>query len=204
MAGRGKHLPAAERKSVIVQTVLDLAAEGDPSRITTVEIAKRMNLTQGALFRHFPSKDALWEEVMAWVSEQILLRLQDAAGGKSSPIGALEDVFFAHMGFAAGHPGAPRILFSELLRGEESGATKRVRSFMTRYIRLIAGMIGEGKRVGEVDHGVDEAAAGALFMGLIQGLVLQSALSGNWGSVPGEGAEAFAIFRRGIERGKNP
>ena len=39
MAGRGKHLPAAERKSVIVQTVLDLAAEGDPSRITTVEIA---------------------------------------------------------------------------------------------------------------------------------------------------------------------
>ncbi len=52
------HLPADERRAVTVQAVLDLAATGNPGDITTAAIAKHMKLTQGALFRHFPTKDA--------------------------------------------------------------------------------------------------------------------------------------------------
>ncbi len=50
MAKNGKYLPAEERRAVIVETVLVLAAEGNPSKITTAAIADRMGLTQGALF----------------------------------------------------------------------------------------------------------------------------------------------------------
>ncbi len=53
-----KHLPADERRAITVETVIQLAAETNPSDITTKAIAERMGLTQGAIFRHFPSKDA--------------------------------------------------------------------------------------------------------------------------------------------------
>lgn len=53
-----KHLPADERRAVTVEAVIELAAEQNPNDITTSAIAKRIGLTQGALFRHFPSKDA--------------------------------------------------------------------------------------------------------------------------------------------------
>ncbi len=64
MNGRPKHLPADERRAATIEAVIHLAAEQNPSDITTTAIAQRMGLTQGALFRHFPSKDAIVEAVM--------------------------------------------------------------------------------------------------------------------------------------------
>lgn len=33
-------------------------------------------MTQGALFRHFPSKDAIWQAVMEWVAERLIERIE--------------------------------------------------------------------------------------------------------------------------------
>ncbi|MEI6639829.1 MAG: helix-turn-helix domain-containing protein, partial [Chlorobium sp.] len=51
-----RNLPAEQRRAVTVEAVIELAAEKNPASITTAEIAERMQLTQGALFRHFPNK----------------------------------------------------------------------------------------------------------------------------------------------------
>ena len=59
MSGHSRHLPADERRAATVEAVVDLAAEQNPSDITTTAIAQRMGLTQGALFRHFPTKEGL-------------------------------------------------------------------------------------------------------------------------------------------------
>ena len=69
MNGRSKHLPADERRAATVEAVVDLAAEQNPSDITTTAIAQRMGLTQGALFRHFQSKDAILEPVPKGLSD---------------------------------------------------------------------------------------------------------------------------------------
>ncbi|MFA7669518.1 MAG: TetR/AcrR family transcriptional regulator, partial [Burkholderiaceae bacterium] len=52
MDSRPKHLPADQRRIVTVEAVLELAGAQNPSDITTAAIAKQMELTQGALFRH--------------------------------------------------------------------------------------------------------------------------------------------------------
>ena len=70
MATNGKYLPAEERRAVIVETVLTLAAEGNPSEITTAAIAERMGLTQGALFAISPEGSNL-EAVMAWAARTL-------------------------------------------------------------------------------------------------------------------------------------
>ena len=66
-----------------------MAAEQNPNDITTAAIAKRMGLTQGALFRHFPSKDAILQAVMAWVAERLLARVDEAAQGVASSLAVL-------------------------------------------------------------------------------------------------------------------
>jgi len=64
-----KHLPADERRAVTVESVVEQAGSQNPSGITTAAIAKLMNLTQGALFRHFPNKETIRRAVMEWVAE---------------------------------------------------------------------------------------------------------------------------------------
>src|SRR3989344_4624509 len=49
MSEHPKHLPADERRAATVEAVINLAAEQNPSDITTTAIAQRMGLTQGAL-----------------------------------------------------------------------------------------------------------------------------------------------------------
>src|SRR3989344_2031393 len=89
MSEHPKHLPADERRAATVEAVINLAAEQNPSDITTTAIAQRMGLTQGALFRHFPTKDAILEAVMTWGAERLLSRVDRAAQNVTSPLAAL-------------------------------------------------------------------------------------------------------------------
>ena len=56
MNNRTRSLSADDRRTVTIEAVIALAGSQNPSEITTAAIAKHMNLTQGALFRHFPTR----------------------------------------------------------------------------------------------------------------------------------------------------
>ena len=199
MSGHSKHLPADERRAATVEAVVDLAAEQNPSDITTTAIAQRMGLTQGALFRHFPTKDAILQAVMAWVTERLLARVDKAAEGTTSPVAALEAVFMTHIDFVSEHPGVPRMLFGELQRPGETLPKRMVQTLIQHYGELLHRLLEAGKAQGELDAGLDVDAAAVLFIGTIQGLVMQSLLAGKVSRIRRDAPAVFAIYRRGIE-----
>lgn len=195
-----KRIPAAERRAVTVEAVVSLAGNQNPSDITTAAIAKHMNVTQGALFRHFASKDAIWEAVMEWVAERFLARIDDSARGIESPLAAMEAMFMSHVGFAAEHPGMPRMVFSELQRAEQTPAKRMVQTLLQRYGKRLHGLIEKGKASGELSAVLDAEAAATLFIGTIQGLVMQALVAGDVGRMLKDAPRVFAIYRRGIGR----
>lgn len=198
MTGRGAHLPAEERRAVTVETVIELAAEQNPSDITTTAIAQRMGLTQGALFRHFPTKEAILEAVMSWVAERLMRGVDEAANGAASPVAALEAVFMAHIDFVAEHPGVPRMLFGELQKPGETLPKGIARTLIQRYGERLRRLLKAGKAAGELDPKLNVDAAVAAFIGSIQGLVMQSLLAGDVKRLRRDAPGVFAIYRRGI------
>lgn len=200
MDAAARHLPADERRAVTVETVVELAAEQNPSEITTAAIATRMGLTQGALFRHFPSKDAIWSAVMDWVAERLMARVDRAARSAASPPGALEAIFMAHVAFIAEHPGVPRMMFGELQRPGDSATRRMVQALLERYRDRLRALIEQGRASGELDPEVDPDQAALLFVGTIQGLVMQSLVAGDVQQVRRDAAGAFTTLCRGIGR----
>lgn len=200
MNTRSKNLPAEERRAVTVEAVVELAAEQNPSDITTAAIAKRMGLTQGALFRHFPNKDAILQAVMEWVADRLLSRVDKALRVAPSPLAALEGMFMAHVDFVIEHPGVPRMLFGELQRAEETGPKRMVQALIHRYGERLRHLLEEGKALGELDTHLDTEASAILFIGTVQGLVMQSLLAGDIGRMREDAARVFAIYQRGIRR----
>jgi len=193
-----KHLPAEERRAATVEVVIELAAEQNPSDITTAAIAKRMGLSQGAIFRHFHNKDAIFMAVMEWVAEQLLWRLEKAAQTAPSPLAVLEAMFMAHVEFVVKHPGVPRMLFGELQRAEQTAAKRMVQTLIGRYEERLHQIIEAGKAGKELDGGLDTEAAATLFIGSIQGLVMQSLLAGDVGRIRRDAPRVFTIYQRGI------
>ena len=195
-----RHLPAEERRSVTVETVLALAAEQNPSEITTAAISARMNLTQGALFRHFPSKEALWTAVMEWVAERLMQRIERAVADAHGPLAALRSMFLAHAGFVVEHPGVPRMMFGELQRAEASAPKRMAQTLIRRYGERVRALLAAGQAAGEVAADIDLDAATTLFIGTIQGLVMQSLLAGEPERISREAPAVLALYLRGIRR----
>lgn len=193
-----KNLPADERKAVTVQAVIDLAAEQNPNDITTSAIAKYMGLTQGALFRHFISKEAIWQTVMEWVADCLMTRVDHAAETAPSPLAALEAIFMTHIDFVSRHPGVPRMLLAELQRAGMTPAKKMVQTLLKSYEERLCSIIEQGKLCGELEPAVATASAATLFIGTIQGLVIRSLLTENPKKTQSDAAGVFAVYQRGV------
>lgn len=199
MSTTPSRLPTEERQAEIVTVALALARESSPALITTADIASRVGVTQGALFKHFPTKDAIWLAAMDWVRTQLLAALERAAAEAPSPLEALAAMFKAHVGFVVSHPGVPRFIFHELQRPADSPIKQEVRKLLQGYRRLLRQQLDAAVAAGAVSPRLDREAAATLFVGLVQGLVMQSMLSDKPAAVKAQADAVFAIYLRGIK-----
>ena len=191
-------LPTEERQAEIVAAALQLARETSTLSITSADIAAAIGISQGAVFKHFPTKEAIWVAAMAWVHERLLAKLHEAAQAQNSAVRALEAVFHAHVDFVVAHPGAPRIIFHELQQSSDSPVKQEVRALLQAYRRLLLSQFKLGMKSGELPTNLDSDAAATTLVGLVQGLVMQSMLTGKPAAMKAQAEAVFAIYLRGI------
>lgn len=202
MKSSAKRLSSEDRRVETIEAVIELAADTNPEDITTSAIAAKMNLTQGALFRHFPTKAAIWQQVIEWVAERLLSRIDRLAGGQADPLAALEAMFLGHVDFVAEHPGVPRMLMGQLQRTGMTPAKQAAQALTTNYATRLRRILAAGKGAGDLPANLDEEAAATLFLGMIQGLVVQALISGDSARMREDALRVFAIYRAGLLQGQ--
>ena len=104
----------------------------------------------------------------------------------------------AHIDFVVKHPGVPRMLFGELQHADVSPAKLMVRTMIRGYSSRLQRLIEDGKAQGELAADLDVEGATTLFIGSIQGLVMQSLIAGSAKAIRANAPGVFAIYRRGI------
>lgn len=196
-----EHLSSEDRRAATVGAVIALAADHDPGEISTTAIARHMGVTQGALFKHFPTKDAILEAVMTWVAERLLSRIDHAARAAPTSRSALEAMFMAHTGFVTEHPGVPRMMFGELQRARSTAPKRLAGTLLRQYAERLRFLLERGRDNGEFDSKLDIEAAATLFVGTIQGLVMQALIAGDVQRIRRDAPRVLAIYLRGIAQG---
>jgi TetR/AcrR family transcriptional regulator len=177
-----------------------LAAERSPADITTADLARAVGISQGAVFKHFASKEAIWQAVLNWVAEALMARLQGAAhGADRAALPALRAVFLAHVDFVISYPGVPRLVFQELQRPGDTALKSRVRALMQRYRQLLLAVLQHAKTQQALRPEVDLQAAAVLFVGSVQGLVMQAMLADDARSIAAQAPGIFAILQQGLQ-----
>ena len=192
-------LSSETRQTQIIETVLALAAQHSPGQITTQEIANVIGVTQGALFRHFASKESIWLAAIEWVENELLAMLEAAAQQATSPMDGLRQVFFSHVDFVIARPGVPRLIFNELQQPADSAIKAAVRQLLQRYRQLISGLIVTAAAGNEINRNVNINAAATLFLGSIQGLVMQSMLADNVQAMHQKAEQIFPLFLHSLK-----
>lgn len=191
-------MSSEERRAATVDAYVELSAEQNPSDITTAAIANKMGVTQGALFRHFASKEAVLQAVMSWVSERLLSRIDKAAQSAANPLASLEAVFHAHVAFTIEHPGVPRLMFAEMQKAQDSLPKRMARTVLQAYRERLAHLLHQAIEQKEVRADLDVDATVILFVGAIQGLVMQALLTDQIANLREQAVRVYTVFQTGL------
>jgi AcrR family transcriptional regulator len=197
-------LPTEQRQASLVQAAVRLAAEHSPAQVTTADLAQAVGISQGAVFRHFASKEDLWLAALDWASERLLGEVDAAAAGAPHPLAALQAVFQAHVAFVIRHPGVPRLIFQELQHAADTPLKARVRGLMQGYRALVTGLLAQAREQGQLRPEADLEAATVLFIGSVQGLVMQALVSGQVAGMALLAPRVFRHFLFGFARAQMP
>lgn len=195
-----RRLSSEERQGEIIRVAIDLAAEKGVDSVTTQDMADAMKLTQGAIYRHFATKDDIWVAVMQWIRERLMNVLSKAAADATDPLDAIQRMFLAHIAFISKHPAIPRLLFSELLHKKNSKLRQLIQEIISGYEARIAGLLEAAKSQSLVSAELDSKSAAVLYIGMIQGLVMQASIFSGKRSLLQEAEKAFPIYLHGISR----
>ena len=198
MSEHRQRLSAEERQEEIVRAAVELAGEQGVDSVTTQDMAKAVGITQGAIFRHFPSKDMIWLAVIHWVRGRLMGVLDVAAEQGSDPVDALEKMFFAHLAFVERVPAIPKLVFTSQLLKKNPKIRDLIRSILVDYEAKVTGLIAQAKVQNLVRADLDEQGAAVMFTGMIQGLVIRVPVIEARKSLVAEGKLVFPIFLYGI------
>lgn len=187
-----------QRQSATIEAVVQLCGEQDPSTLTTTRIAQKVGVSQGALFKHFPNKSSLWESVAGWVAGQLTTRVFSVADQHEEADKALEAMFLAHIGFIARHPGIPRLMLGELQKPGNQPAKRIIRQTLASYRQKVVALLHLGIEQKCISPTIDTEAAAVLYIGAIQGLVVQAMVGGDIMSIEESAPRIFKLFGASI------
>lgn len=168
-------LSTVERREQIVGAAMKCFADRGFAGTTTRMLARAAGVSEGLIFRHFPTKKSLYRAIIARrIAEGPAGLMPADAAARNDDRAVLSSIASTLVARVSKDPSFMRLLFFSALEGAPlsrmfyQARVRRVRSFLATYLerRMKAGAL----RV------VDPAAAAGAFMGMVANYVQQKYL----------------------------
>ena len=185
MSGRQS---AEERKTQIVAEVLRLADEIGPDRLSTTDVARAIGLSQPAIFRHFPTKGALWLAVAEDIANRLQGSWAEAEAGAAGPQARLRALIGAQLSSISETPALPSVLFSRELQVDNPALRDVFRGLLGAFQGRLVAVIRDLQAAGDLKRDVSPEDVAILLTSLVQGVAIRWTL----------GARGFALVPEGL------
>jgi AcrR family transcriptional regulator len=169
----GQRKPAAVRRDEIVQAALALIAGGGPGALTTGAIAQHVGVSQAALFRHYPTKNAILVACVEWIGDQVRPAVFAAATLPGTAEQRMRRIVSTMLSVASRIPAMPTMMFSRELLAEFPALKEMLRERRRGLHTILAALLDEGKAGGVFAPEFDSATAAWLVMGMVHSLLFR-------------------------------
>ncbi len=157
--------PADARRREIADAALRVVADEGLGRFTALSIAREVGVSDAALFRHFPTMDAL---VLAVVDRVEEILFEGFPPPDADPIARLARFFERRVAVVRENPGLARVVGSELLAQiAPAEGVARVAGFRRRSRAFVHRTLVEARRKGLLADGLAPDEATVLVLGAI-------------------------------------
>jgi len=167
------------KKHKIIKIATKLFAKQGFDGTTTLQIAKKLNITEPAIFYHFKNKDALFTYIVGAAFSDLFLRLNTLDENTDAEFKKIENYITLFFKFAAEKPDETYLMVSTCpakLRDPQHICSKNVKQFFEWGIIYFSKCIRAGVNSDEfIDVPTEETAS--LLVAFINGIMRQKILS---------------------------
>ena len=172
-----KRKTTAVRKQQIIEAARKLIIKRGSEHLTVRSIAKEVNITEAAIYRHFKSKREILSFLMNHISETMLEEINRKSVGEAASVKAIEEILRYHLSEIEQRRGMSFQVIAEILSFGDKELNREVYESINRYLDRLKALLSEAARSGEVRENLDLDASALLCFGALQGLVNVWALS---------------------------
>ena len=191
------------RKAEIVATILALADQIGPDRVTTGAVANEVGVTQAALFRHFPTKAAMWSAAADQVAETLTHAWNAAVAQSELPVDRIRALIRAQLDQIAATPAMPMLLFSRELNVENAALRTAFHGRLTAFHGHLMREVELGQQSHTLRDDVAAADVAVLLTSLVQGVAIRWSLGARDFGLQAEGLRLLDVQLQllGVEGG---
>jgi TetR/AcrR family transcriptional regulator len=128
----GEARKPGERRLQILQILAAMLEEPSPEKITTAALAKRLDVSEAALYRHFASKAQMYEGLIEFIEQTLFSLITKITGEIADPKEQVRAILAMLLGFAKKNPGMARVLIGDALVNEDPRLQKRINQLIDR------------------------------------------------------------------------
>lgn len=169
---------ATLRQQEIVDCARKIISTRGIENLTIREIAGVLNVTDGALYRHFKSKREIISLLIDDIEKTLFNAIELATQEADDPIIKLRNIFLSHISYAEQRKGVSFIIINETLSLKDRSLQRKMFRVIHRYIMKIKYILENGVKAGRFREKTDLNASSIVFFGMVQSIVTLWALSG--------------------------
>lgn len=188
-----------KRQKQIIEAAIGIIAERGIQYLTIKNLAKSINLTEGAIYRHFSTKLDILLGILSIFRKQIRENFTQIPSDRSV-YDVLNAIISKQMDMFAAKPMITAVIFSEEIFQNDKQLSKTVFSIMSENINTFFEIIKNGQDKGEIRNDVPAEQLSNMLMGAIRLLITRWRLSGFAFDLKSEGNILIDSFKKILTR----
>ncbi len=168
----------SDRKNQILQTLAQMLEGPAAEKVTTAALAKQLDVSEAALYRHFSGKAQMFEGLIEFIEQTLFALINKITSEEQNGLRQCESVIGVLLGFAQKNRGMTRVLIGDALVNEDEKLQVRINQLHERLEATLRQSLRFAMTQNAIAPDVDAAAQANLIMSWINGRWHQYAKSG--------------------------
>jgi TetR/AcrR family transcriptional regulator len=122
----------SDKKLQILQTIAQALESPEAEKVTTALLAKKLDVSEAALYRHFASKAQMYEGLIGFIEASLFSVINKIGDDEENGIKQVELIMVALLAFAQKNRGLTRVLIGDALVHENPRLQARINQLLDR------------------------------------------------------------------------
>jgi AcrR family transcriptional regulator len=199
MVDRAVKTDTETRREQIAEAAMGLIGEGGLAGLSMAAVAERVGIVPSAVYRHYPGKDAVLDQVLELLRTRMLGNVERVCGESSDALERLRLLLFLHVRMLVENRAFAHVIFAHMSSADRESRCSRLHATVCSYLSEIARLVELGQAEGRICRDASPHTVAVLFIGLVLPAAVLHRLSDGAFDPVAHAESAWPLFARALQ-----